>query len=171
MTLTIAARPAPPRIQDPLDAVMRSCLRDEGVWNEIISTHAGLNQAEHWLKTTTSNIDQQLSFRQAEAEILRFTPVENRDSLIEHLEWRKGALYLKSLCEKRLIDLKLLHAADQSRSDAMKALLVRLADGVLGHEGERIDDHELYDALDEITLPGKDGPTLREYLNLRGSAR
>ncbi|MDO4254361.1 MAG: hypothetical protein Q4C81_04325 [Kocuria sp.] len=151
MTMTITARPTPPRIKDPLDAVMRSCLRDEDVWSEVVGTAAGLNQAEHWLKTTAASIDQQLSYRQDEVEIWRLAPQEHSASLTEYLEWRKGALYLKSLCEKCLIDAKRLRAADESRAQEMKALLLRLADAV----------------LDEIRLPGEDAPTLRDYIVLR----
>lgn len=167
MTMTITARPTPPRIKDPLDAVMRSCLRDQAAWSGVTRTAAGLNQAEHWLKTTAASIDQQLSYRQDEVEIWRLAPLEHSASLTEHLEWRKGALYLKSLCEKRLIDIKRLRAADESRAQEMKALLLRLADAVLDHAEERIDDDELYDVLDGISLPGDDGPTLRDCLEIQ----
>ncbi|MFC7849341.1 hypothetical protein ACFUTU_12790 [Arthrobacter sp. NPDC057388] len=167
MTMTTTASPTPLRLHDPLDAVMRSCLRDDAVWAEITTTPAGLNQAEHWLKTTASSIDQQLSFRQDDAEIWRLSPLDHSAQLIEFLEWRKGALYLKSLCEKRLIDIKRLRTADEERAEEMKVLLVRLAETVVAHEGKLIGDEDLYGALDRLSLPGTDAPTLREYLRFR----
>lgn len=171
MTMTTTARPAPPRLQDPLDAVMRSCLRDDAVWAEVTTTPAGLNQAEHWLKTTASSIDQQLSFRQDDAEIWRLSPLDHSTQLIEFLEWRKGALYLKSLCEKRLIDIKRLRTADEERAEEMKSLLIRLAEAVVAHEDGLIGNGDLYGTLDLISLPGTDAPTLREYLRSRDDSK
>ncbi|WP_314191967.1 hypothetical protein [uncultured Arthrobacter sp.] len=53
----------------------------------------------------------------------------------------------------------------------MKVLLVSLAETVVAHEGKLIGDEDLYRALDRLSLPGTDAPTLREYLRFRVSSK
>ncbi|WP_181273604.1 hypothetical protein [Brevibacterium oceani] len=158
-----------PRALDDFDQIVRSALRDDAVWELLTSTPQGIADVDKWLKTTAGSIDQQLSFRKDEIESAR---LERRalspTDLSEYHAWRKKAVFLKALCEKRLVDIRPLRieAFGEDRARRMKALLVRLAEVVLDHEAEQIDD-DLYDALDEIVLPGDDAPTLREYLERR----
>ncbi|MFF1880243.1 hypothetical protein ACFVVC_02075 [Pseudarthrobacter sp. NPDC058196] len=171
MTMTTTAHPATTRPQDPFDPVMRSGLRDDTVWAEVTTTADGIAKAEHWLKSTAISISQQLAFRQDEAEIQRLSREAQNEPLVEFLQWCKSALYLKSLCEKRLIDIKHLRAAEAERAEATKALLTRLAQAVLSHENGKIGDGDLHRALDGISLPGTDAPTLREYLQSRDGSK
>ncbi|MFI9629258.1 hypothetical protein [Streptomyces sp. NPDC052042] len=170
MTTVTTTRPV--NGDSEFNLLMRSSLKSQDVWEELVSTPHGINQASHWLKTTVHSIDRQLAYWQDQAEIHRLNEyqADARTRLVELHEWRTRARYLKALCEKRLIDLEELRLADENRAALVESLLVRLATAVVDHESARIDDEGLHSVLDSIQLPGEDAPSLREYLGRETAA-
>lgn len=173
----ITAVPCPPpsgppahHRRAPFERRMRSVLRDDAGWAELVADQKGRNDAEQWLKTTSTSIDQQLAFRHDEVEVWSLRPdePENASRLADYYEWRKGALYMKSLCEQRIIALNRMRAADEERAEQVLAVLAALGDAVREHEGGS-GDQRLHEALDSIALPGEGAPTLREYLESRAA--
>lgn len=170
---TVTAVPAPPRPVEQAPSTrrtaferrMRGVLRDDAGWAELVADPRDRNDAEQWLKTTSTSIDQQLAFRHDEVELWSLRPEDpkNRSRLAEHHEWRKGALYMKSLCEQRIIALNRMQALDESRADAVLALLLQLGRAVHQHKQD-LDIRRLHAVLDRIVLPGEGGLTLRELL-------
>ena len=163
-TMTANRRPIHPMAPGHNNTYLRSTLRDQAAWDDQTSTEYGRDEVERWLKLTITNIEQQLAARNPIIEALQRPDLWRRSpELAEQLAWRKGAVHVKRLCELRLAELKRLRSNNEAQLKAMKALLLQLVDLVLDREEGLIDDDELYDALDELTLPGDDAPTLREY--------
>lgn len=151
------------------DTTMRAALRDDMLWGALTSTVEGLCDVDRWLKTTVNSIGQQLSFRRDEVEAARHHGGLGPGEIVEYHQWRKRAVFLKSLCEQRLADIKPLRAEvfGEDRAQRMKDLLVRLAGAVADHEAGDLSDTGLHAQLDAILLPGEDAPTLREHLGRR----
>lgn len=168
---TISAVPTPPRAasserpRPPFEQRMRSVLRDDTAWAQLVADLKGRNDAEQWLKTTATSIDNQLALRQSQVEQAAQHP-EDPESLsraAEYHRWRRAALYMKSLCEQRIIALKRLQADDESRADQLLDLLLELGREVLAAPDDATAS-ELHPALDRIFLPGSERITLRQRL-------
>lgn len=138
-----------------LDAQMMRTISDDAAWAETTATADGLDAAQRWLTETLAGIDQQISQRETELalEELDQDPQALREHRRAYLRWRKQALFLKGLCEKRRRDLRHLRTEQDDRSRQLFVALRTLADAVLRHERGEISDHQLHAHLDEISVP------------------
>lgn len=148
---------------------MRRALRDDDLWQRLISTPGGLHDVELWLKKTTTSIDQQLAYKQTESEEWRLTPNDAtaRTALGSYFRWRKGALYLKGLCQYRLLELKQRRNNTERNAQRLKDLVFVMAGALRDHELGAIANADLHGLLDQLTLPGEATMTVREYLDHR----
>lgn len=161
-------------IDRQFDDLMKTALGDDETWTELVSDPGGLGEAERWLKSTTIQIDQQISQRQVDLEQWRLTPEdpESAESIREVQAWRRKALFMKGLCAKRLVDLKVARRERADRSDQLRRSLLALGEVVRRHERGELSDDALHRQLDEVVMPTQQaGETLslRQVLAARSS--
>lgn len=151
------------------DEAMKTVISDDVLWGQFISSEDNRAQAEAWLISTVQDVDRQLAIRRADFEEWAgagYRP-DFHDELRRLKRWRFRALYFKDLCMQRRRQLIATMKQANVRSEALRKAIATLAHTVLLYERDVIDEDDLFDVLDRVTLPGKESPiTLREYAEI-----
>lgn len=125
-----------PEFAPDFDEALRRSLTDRRLWLDLISGEEQISEVERWLKRTVHEIDLQLSHHHR---------TEQGDPA-----WRSRAARMKSLCEKRLIDLRSAKSDQSEKLRSATAALRALSTAVLEHDRGQIGDDALHTLLDEI---------------------
>jgi hypothetical protein len=131
------------------DAAMRRTLTDTAAWQTTVA-RGGLPEIERWLKRVVHEIDGQFARRGAPED--------------EDPTWGSRAARMKSLCQRRLIDLKSVKNRQAEKLHSANSALRDLSLAVYEHSRGQISDAELHCCLEQIRTDSTSGDciSLRE---------
>lgn len=169
--------PLQPRAQAPSETALRAALDDDSAWAQLIADPLTRSQTENWLKATSQSIDAQLIIRRDEFDAWAAADLGSdfHESETQYRAWRKKAISMKTLCQKRLAQLKLRWVEANKRIDGCTQIIAELGKAIADHQlnyaatehTSSVAEDRLWAHLDKLTLPGDDQFTVRDLVNLR----